>query len=131
MKKIVFAFLMAVASFFIINGIDFPVVSAQEIWAYTDDSNGREYYVKTETISIMEPQWLYSYEYHRYASFGYTVRVRVFKPEYNGSDIETYAFQYYGDVGVWTGDAWGRERLLDDVNHPEYYPIWEVSHQYL
>ena len=129
MKKIVFVFLMIVAYFFIGNGINSSIASAQEIWAYTDESNEKEYYVLTETIKRWGPD--YSYTYKRYYSYAYMVEVHIVSPKYDHRHIEDYWFYYYGDVGVWTGDAWGRERLLDDVNHPEYYPIWEVSHQYL
>ena len=128
MQKIVFAFLMAVVSLFISGLMDASIASAEEVWVYTD-SDGKEYYVLTETVRKEGNGYSWGQSY----SFSFAVDVRILDPKYNYKPYapEMYFFAYYENTGVWTGCAGGRERLLNDERHPEYYPIWEVAREYL
>ncbi len=127
MRKSIVYLLMVFATLFAINIMVPSVVSAQDVWVYTNDG-GREFYIKTETAQYVDE---ISRNWENMRSFYLEVNC-VVKNKGGDKFTKYYTFNYDMETGTWISyDASSSSGYsIDDKYHPELRYIFEAAKKY-
>lgn len=127
MRKSIVYLLMVFATLFAINIMVPSVVSAQDVWVYTNDG-GREFYIKTETAQYVDE---ISRNWENMRSFYLEVNC-VVKNKGGDKFTDYYTFNYDMETGTWISyDASSSSGYsIDDKYHPELRYIFEAAKKY-